>query len=838
MTSPAPPSAPPLVAPDPAFAAPRNPRFLFWLAPVLYFLLALVFLWRSGFGNDVFLPADLLKHVAPYTAGVSPDTLPAWNPLRWDGIAQFYPWRLFAANAIHDGTIPLWNPYQFCGTPFVANSQSAVLYPGNFLFYLLPTARAFHWNAVLHLTLAGWFTFLLLVHLKRHPVAAFAGGMIFAFSAWQVQWLQLPTFLATSCWLPLVLRQISILFESEKPLSKFPLLSVSVGMMLLAGHLQIAFYCLLSAILFALFLLIVPNPEVPRRTKLPRIAAYGFALIVGAMFALPQILPALELSRVSHRAGKPSIEGYSSYSEYALSPAGLLTLFLPNFYGNDYDPTNGYWGYYTKNLSDDVQIAIRHNAAETANFVGVAALILAIIAFFPHPPAPSPRCAEGEGDSQCLDSPPLPKLVWERGLGGEGDVKFFASLAGLSLLMALGTPINRLFYFGVPGFGQSGSPARSLVLWAFSSAILAGYGLHSLIVVPPTKRELQITVGGVVLVFVVCLSLAARRLQAPPQGMPIPILGEVFGRLGLDAARLAIVFVAALLLLTLKQWRAKNALVPVYGFGVLILVELFSVGMPTNPTTKIEAVYPETAGIKVLKEQIGHERIAPINQGWSLYKSPPAVLPPNAGMVYGLRDVQGYDSLLTRQYKEFANKSAVPNRMGTVDASPPEVGNMVFFQNPASRFLPSVGAKFVVMRTDYAAALPYIGELLTTGDPAMQIYAVPKMTGRATVEAGTIKWKEDTPDRVVLAVSSSQEGAKLTLADQWYPGWKAWVDAKEVPVERDAATGIFRQIIVPAGQHTVTFRYEPTAFRLGLYLAGVATLVCVSGAVAARQRNG
>ena len=69
---------------------------------------------------------------------IHPDSLPPWNPLRWDGIAQFYPWRNFAHDTIRSGYLPLWNPYQFCGTPFVANSQSAVFYPPNLLFYFCP----------------------------------------------------------------------------------------------------------------------------------------------------------------------------------------------------------------------------------------------------------------------------------------------------------------------------------------------------------------------------------------------------------------------------------------------------------------------------------------------------------------------------------------------------------------------------------------------------------------------------------------------------------------------------------------------------------------------------
>ena len=73
------------------------------------------------------------------------ETAPPWNPLMYDSIGQFYPWRSYAGASISHGSIPLWNPYQFCGAPFLANSQSAVLYPGNLLFYILPTKAAAGW---------------------------------------------------------------------------------------------------------------------------------------------------------------------------------------------------------------------------------------------------------------------------------------------------------------------------------------------------------------------------------------------------------------------------------------------------------------------------------------------------------------------------------------------------------------------------------------------------------------------------------------------------------------------------------------------------------------------
>ena len=91
-----------------------------------------------SFSGEIFLPAELLRHVAPWSTSYSDQERPPWNPLMYDSVGQFYPWRKFASETIRTGYLPLWNPYQFCGTPFVANSQSAVFYPGNLLFYVLP----------------------------------------------------------------------------------------------------------------------------------------------------------------------------------------------------------------------------------------------------------------------------------------------------------------------------------------------------------------------------------------------------------------------------------------------------------------------------------------------------------------------------------------------------------------------------------------------------------------------------------------------------------------------------------------------------------------------------
>ena len=112
----------------------RASRLQRWLPYALFLILVLVFLWRPIFTGRALLPGDYLARMQPWTAVESQKSKvesprPQWNPLEWDAIAQFYPWRVFYARSMRSGHIPLWNPHQFCGTPFLANGQSACLYP-------------------------------------------------------------------------------------------------------------------------------------------------------------------------------------------------------------------------------------------------------------------------------------------------------------------------------------------------------------------------------------------------------------------------------------------------------------------------------------------------------------------------------------------------------------------------------------------------------------------------------------------------------------------------------------------------------------------------------------
>src|SRR4029078_2735265 len=65
------------------------------------------------------------------------------------------PMRAFARDALRRGELPLWNPHLFFGAPFLANYQSAVLYPPSALIYLLPFPFSLSLFLAFHVVIAG-----------------------------------------------------------------------------------------------------------------------------------------------------------------------------------------------------------------------------------------------------------------------------------------------------------------------------------------------------------------------------------------------------------------------------------------------------------------------------------------------------------------------------------------------------------------------------------------------------------------------------------------------------------------------------------------------------------
>ena len=706
----------------------------------------------------------MLGRMLPWRGIAAYPPHPPFNPLLFDGIAQFYPWRLFAARTWATGFVPLWNPYQFCGTPFLANDQSATLYPLNLVFLLLPVARAFGVSAVLHLFLTGAFLYWFL-RRRVGMLPALLGAAAWQLSDWQISWLALPTFLCTSAWIPLSL----LLVErcAEKPHAARALaLGCCLGVMLLAGHLQIALYGLIFCAAYGITLL-VRDWTTLQRTR--TIISFALAAVIMLLLAAPQLLPTVELARVSHRAGAhASMSGYTGYIALAMPWYRLATLFSPSFFGRAYD----YWD------RGDIPYP------ETACFVGVAALLLACFGAYAY-------WAKQTGNSDTFHT------------------RFFIISAIVAMLFALGTPLNLFTYFGIPGFSQSGSPARDLVLWTLCLAILAAYGLEALLQGRTLGRATVYTWAALLGVPLIATVLFIERQ------------GQQFLR-QIDRSDLLISLITAACALPLalrlsRSTQARERSILAATFTLLVVIDLFRAGYGFNTAAPLTQVYPETQSIAFIQRQSSGTagagpRVAVLNAAEGVYEQP-GVLPPNAATVYELRDLQGYDSLQTGQYKAYLNQLN-----GNQESSPQENGNMDLSHYEA------VVSKKAAAETDaewILSPVPLGTEIPSLTDNGMYVYRQLASTySRAYTQATQPIPAKVLQDNATRLNIQPQATGDLIVADQYYPGWKARVPGgTALPVVE--GPDVFRTIPDAPSNKLITMAYEPTSFLLGLYFACV-----------------
>ncbi len=97
-------------------------------------------------------------------------------------ILQFTPWRTYARQLLAAGQLPLWNPALGMGAPLLANYQTALLYPPNWILVLLNVAWGQTVLVMLHLMLAAIGMALLARQLSLNRFAQAISGLAFGLS--------------------------------------------------------------------------------------------------------------------------------------------------------------------------------------------------------------------------------------------------------------------------------------------------------------------------------------------------------------------------------------------------------------------------------------------------------------------------------------------------------------------------------------------------------------------------------------------------------------------------------------------------------------------------------
>ena len=88
----------------------------------------------------------------------------------------------------------------------------------------------------------------------------------------------------------------------------------------------------------------------------------------------------------------------------------------------------------------------------------------------------------------------------------------------------------------------------------------------------------------------------------------------------------------------------------------------------------------------------------------------------------------------------------------------------------------------------------------------------------------TIKLISYEPNKLEYDVDSKTGGA-VVFSEIYYPGWKSFIDGKEVAHGR--ANYILRAMNVPSGKHTITFTFDPDSIHVTETIAFLAIALIV-----------
>ena len=179
-----------------------------------------------------------------------------FDVLQMDAALQFYGWRDLVFESWGRGEPPFWNPYQFMGTPLLANSQSGGFYPLHIALGAMhvPTAPAIFLLAWFHLGWAGLGVRARVLRVRGAPLGATVAGAIFSVSPFMLAWVGLASVPTTCAWIPWALVFCLDLFDqSRAKLRSTVLLGACLAMMVLGGHLQFCAYGFMSVALMAIW---------------------------------------------------------------------------------------------------------------------------------------------------------------------------------------------------------------------------------------------------------------------------------------------------------------------------------------------------------------------------------------------------------------------------------------------------------------------------------------------------------------------------------------------------------------------------------------------------------
>jgi hypothetical protein len=770
-------------------AAPPAPRFAFGWAAIVYAVATLSLSYPALVGKFLVSP-----HSDQYKAG--------------------YAFREFGATTLKTtGHFPLWNPYLFGGLPYVAAMHGDIFYPTFLLRLILPTDVAMTWGFIIHVFLAGLFTYVFLRDLGYGFFGALVGGIAYMMSG-QIASSVSPGHdgkLFVSALFPIALFFLRRGIREGKNWT-WGAFALIVGLSVISPHPQLLQYMLLTSGAYALFLAFarLDGLKLPRGVSVKRLALALGAVIVGLAIGAVQYVPVREYVPWSPRAG--GLGDYAAATSYAWPPEELLNAYLPQFSGI----LDNYWG---RNI-------IHHHS----DYVGVAVLILAGAAFLG------------------LRTDPRRK-----------QIIFWSFALLISLLWSLGsaTPFYHIPYAIIPGTKFFRAPATIFFVGTLALGLLACAGTERLLRLRVSRKYIVgWLIGGgaiAVLASVGALSSIAESFADP---RVVDRVQANNSALFLGAWR-SFAFVVLLFALWFALNRGRiSAKAAAWGVVVLMAVDLWSIERLYwifSPPARV--IYASNSIIETLKADQQPARVLAFQVRGT--GDPDPLLSEDALMTHRLRAVLGYHGNQLGRYNELVGLNSRDNRLFSPNVLAltntkyvltdipelPFVGNTTLAKGPV---VDPSGDTLYLYRlnkdnpyswvTPVAVKAPDEQVLATVLDSRFDVKRAALFDTSSRVAAArnvqtlpaplsiTTTVRHYEPGRVQIDLSGpASAGSAMVVSENFYPGWAATADGKATPIGRADYSLI--GVELPQGARSIELRFTSPAYERGKLITWIAIVV-------------
>ena len=705
---------------------------------------------------------------------------------------HFFPLRRFALDGLRAAELRYWNPFLHEGIP---SPFPPISYPIELLQLLRPDEWGLSLVLALHVPLAALAFLALARHLGLEPVAAAAGGFVYALGGFCLSTLNLYVYAEAMAWAPLVI--LGARRAAGGGAGDVAWAAIATAMAWSTVGTELVLQSILAAV-------VLSWPPSGRRAAIVRVAA---ALLLGLGLSAPTTGVMSGVVAVSERG-----RGFPPAVVLAQSvhPLTLLQVVIGDFYGVLSDVANRWWGenffprgfpYFLSLYLGAATLAV---AAAGARCGRTLRLPLIVLAFF--------------GLVVCLGrwgviGPVVDAVPLLRGFRFPSKAFFTVHLA-VSLLAALG--VDAL-----------ASGRRRAWRWLAAAGLALGGPLTGSLLLPALAP-------GFVRYFVAGFF---------PSDETGPLRERQLAHMLHDAAAGgALALAAAAIAVVVLRGRLRPGLAAV-GLAALLAADLLRTGAGLNPmvTASFYRLSPEmTTQLPVLRdgsrlfvcepvrsrEYWAGRALHPENHEVWTFEVYRETMTPDFNLLARVPTALGEDLTSLVPLAAIPGGDAGCDRIGLLVARLRAAGVAhVVSLDPLAE--PALRERAVVAPSRIAPVALHIYDVTSPGPGRVAL-----VDAGGGAAAGRVTLVRESSDAVEIAVDA-EAPALVILRDGYAPGWRAWVDG--APAAVTVAEGHYRAVAVPAGSHRLRLAYQPPGLRAGL---GVMALsVCVLALLMRRRRR-